>query len=169
MGPTFACHACGHVSTLAHGRWYQNDPEPHIYYALDQVVRDLLNQHGYLPILAAAQLGKDARSVLWSSEFSVIDNQESIELDLCLIVDGNIIVGEAKTNGTLRAEHGTQKAAKRLVRAAQILTADQVVLATNRDSWSRDTYGLVKQAIETNWERGPKPRLVELVRVGIGG
>jgi hypothetical protein len=166
VGPTFPCHACGHTSALIHGRWYEEDAEPHVYYALDQVVRDLLNQHGYLPILAAAQLGKDARSVLWSSEFIVIDGNDSIELDLCLVVDGSIIVGEAKSNGILKAGHGTQEAAKRLVSAAQILTADKVVLATSKDHWTNDTYHLVAEAIETNWLRGPKPRLVELVRVG---
>ncbi|MGY0234018.1 hypothetical protein [Longispora urticae] len=166
VGPTFPCQSCLHVSDLTRGQWYEADLEPHIYYALDQVVRNLLNQHGYLPILAAAQLGKGARSVLWSSEFSVIDDKDSIELDICLIVDGSIIVGEAKSNGTLRADHGTQEAAQRLVRAAQILTADQIVLATSRADWARDTYELVAKAIDSTWLRGPKPQLIELAGVG---
>lgn len=166
VGPTFVCQACGHVSPLVNGRWYAKDHEPHVYYALDQVIRDLLNQHGDLPILAASHLGKNARSMLWSSEFSVVLEDDSIELDLCLIVDGRIIVGEAKSNGILKAEHGTQEAAQRLVRAAQVLTADEVVLATSCRRWAKDTYELVNEAIASHWSSGPQPRLVVLTNVG---
>lgn len=166
VGPTFTCEACEHVSPLIQGRWYKEDPEPHIYYALDQVVRNLLNQHGYLPILAAAELGNNARSVLWTSEFSVVTDSDSIELDLCLIIDGRIIVGEAKSNGILKAEHGTQDAAKRLVEAAHILTADEIVLATSKERWAAGTATLVAQALDTHWKRGPRPRIRELLNVG---
>ncbi|MGW3291392.1 hypothetical protein ACWDR3_42870 [Streptomyces sp. NPDC001002] len=166
VGPAFDCEACGHTSPLARGRWYKDDAEPCWYYALDQVVRDLLRQHGDVPLLAAQQLRQKAASVLWSPELNVTHADGSIELDLCLIVDGRIIVGEAKSNNTLKASKGTQEAAARLVHAAQILTADEIVLATTRPAWARGTRAAVEQAVENQWAHGPRPIVTEMVNVG---
>jgi hypothetical protein len=166
VGPAFDCEACGHTSPLARGRWYKQDAEPCWYYALDQVVQDLLQQHGDVPLLAAQQLRQKAASVLWSPELEVTHAEGSIELDLCLIVDGRIIVGEAKSNNTLKADKGTQEAATRLVYAAQLLTADEIVLATSKHAWARGTRAAVTQAVENQWEHGPRPIVTEMVNVG---
>ncbi|MFC8360823.1 hypothetical protein ACFUIY_13220 [Streptomyces griseorubiginosus] len=166
VGPAFDCEACGHTSALTRGRWYAKDAEPHWYYALDQVVQDLLRQHGDVPLLAAQQLRHNAASVLWSPELVVTDNDGEFEIDLCLIIDGRIIIGEAKSNHTLKASNGTQEAAARLVHAAQLFSADEIVLATSKSAWARDTVSAVTKAVTEGWTRGPKPVVTELVSVG---
>jgi hypothetical protein len=167
VGSTFDCEACGHASGVTRGRWYSKDPEPHWYYAIDQVVRNLLRNHGDVPMLAAHQLRRNASSVLWSPELEVTDSDGSIEIDLCLVVDGRIVVGEAKSNNTLKGEkYGTQASAARLVRAAQILGADEIVLATSRNAWARDTRAVVLRAVEGGWRSGPRPAVTEMLSVG---
>jgi hypothetical protein len=166
VGQTFECHSCGHVSPLSRGQWYIKDTEPHWYYSLDQVVHDLLTEHGDVPLLAAANLSEHASSALWSPELIVTDNSGSVEIDLCLVVDGRIIIGEAKSNGTLRGDKGTQEVARRLVHAAQLLSADEIVLATSQPTWAKGTLSSVQDAVSTSWTRGPQPFINEQTRVG---
>jgi hypothetical protein len=165
VGPTFTCEACGHTSPLVRGRWYKQDPEPHWYYALDQVVQNLLQQNGDVPLLATQQLRQDASSVLWSPELKVTHAQGCIELDLCLIVDGRIIVGEAKSNNSLKAGKGTQEAAARLVQGAQLLSADEIVLATSERAWAKGTRSAVMKAVNEGWQSGPQPIVTELINL----
>ncbi|SHH33103.1 hypothetical protein [Streptomyces sp. 3214.6] len=166
VGPAFDCEACGHASPLTRGRWYARDAEPHWYYALDHVVQDLLQQHGDVPLLAAQRLRQNSYSMLWSPELVVSDAEGSVELDLCLIVNGRVIIGEAKSNHTLKASNGTQEAAARLVRAAQLLSADEIVLATSKRAWAKDTLSAVNTAVNERWASGPRPIVTELVGVG---
>ncbi len=165
VGPTFECHACGHASRLSRGQWYTEDPEPHWHYSLDQVVRDLLEKHGDVPLLAAADLSQQASSVLWSPELEVTDDSGSVELDICLAVDGRIIVGEAKSNRTLSGRKGTEEVARGIARAAQLLRADEIVLATSRAAWARNAINAVQDAVSQSWTRGPQPLIRELTRV----
>ncbi|MCC9711811.1 hypothetical protein E4N62_45340 [Streptomyces sp. MNU76] len=165
VGAAFDCEACGHTSPLVRGRWYSNDPEPHWYYSLDQVVRDLLLQNGDVPLLATRLLQQNTMSVLWSPELKITDAEGAIELDLCLIIDGRIVIGEAKSNNTLKARKGTREAAARLVHAAQLLSANEIVLATSARAWAKDTISTVTQAIEDSWTKGPRPTVTELIDV----
>lgn len=167
VGSTFDCEACGHTSGVTRGRWYSKDPEPHWYYAIDQVVRNLLRSNGDVPMLAAHQLRRNASSVLWSPELEVTDSDGSIEIDLCMVIDGRIFVGEAKSNNTLKGKkYGTQESAARLVRAAQHLSADEIILATSANAWARDTRAAVVRAVEDGWRSGPRPAVTEMLSVG---
>lgn len=91
---------------------YDQDPEPHWYYALDQVARDLLVTHGDVPLLAAADLIRGASSLLWCPELEITDDTGSAEIDICTMVDGRIVIGEAKSNNSLRGDKGTEDVAK---------------------------------------------------------
>jgi hypothetical protein len=166
VGATFDCLACGHVSPLTRGQWYAQDPEPHWYYALDQVVHDLLTHHGDVPILAAAKMGHGASSLLWSPELELTDAVGSIEIDICVVINGRIIIGEAKSNASLRGDKSTEEVAKGLARAAQVLSADEIVLATSRERWATGVVQAVKDAVAANWTMGPRPLISELTRVG---
>ena len=165
VGQTFECHACGHVSSLTRSQWYEQDTEPHWYYALDQVVRDLLVNNGDVPLLAAADLGQRS-AMLWNPELEITDDTGSVEIDICMVVDGRIFIGEAKSNGTLRAEKGPEEVAKGLVHAAQLLTADEIVLATSRTRWTTDVVSRVREAVSGSWTRGPQPMVREITGVG---
>lgn len=165
VGQTFECHACGHISPLARGQWYEKDHEPHWYYALDQVVRDLLGNHGDVPLLAAAELSQRS-GMLWSPELEITDDIGSVEIDICMVLDGRIIIGEAKSNATLRGKKGPEEVAKGLAHAAQLLTADEIVLATSQTRWAKDVVSTVRDAVTKSWTRGPRPLVRELTGVG---
>jgi hypothetical protein len=90
-----------------------------------------------------------------------------VELDLCLIIRGRVIVGEAKSNGRLDAGgKSTSRAAARLVRAAQLLTADEIVLATSQPKWALGALTAVAAALASGWQRGPAPDIVKLTNLG---
>jgi hypothetical protein len=167
VGKAFTCAACGHASNLASGTWYRGDPEPAWNYSLDQVVRTLLEQHGDIPMLAADRLRHGARDFLWAPELCIQGNSRPIEIDICAIVSGRVIVGEAKCNGRLdSAGRSAQQAADRLIRAAQILTADEIVLATSEPSWVPGALAAVETALTTGWQHGPRPKSTMLVSLG---
>jgi hypothetical protein len=163
----FTCSVCRYPSRLARGRWYKGDPEPAWSYDLDQVVRELLRQHGDIPLLAAAHLAEGGRSLLWAPELLVQSNGEEAEVDLCLIIDGRVVVGEAKSNTRLNtADKGTAQAAARLVRAAHILSADEIVLATAQPAWAPGARTAIEAAIAAEWRMGPKLKISTLVGIG---
>jgi len=167
VGKSFVCAACSHTSGVAQGSWYKGDPEPAWNYGLDQVVRDLLRQHGDLPLLTAAHLRRDARDFLWAPELAIEDATGEVELDICLIVDGRVVVGEAKSNGQLGSgRKGTGRASANLVRIAQLLTADEIVLATSEPAWAPGAIPAVERALAAGWQDGPTPKITELVDVG---
>lgn len=166
VGPTFECYACGHASSLTRGQWYERDAEPHWYYSLDQVVRDLLVTHGDVPLLAAADLSRRASSLLWCPELEITDDTGSVEIDICAVVDGRIVIGEAKSNTTLRGDKGTEDVARGLAHAAQLLSADEIVLATSRARWANGVVRTVKDAVSKSWTKGPQPLISERTRVG---
>ena len=130
-------------------------------------MRDLLDKHGDIPLLAAAHLATGKHSPLWAPELLVNLDLRTKELDLCLILDGEIVVGEAKRNGHLQTtDRGTTQEARRLVQAAHLLSADQIVLATAAARWARGVAGAVQDAIATEWQTGPRPKVVEVTSVG---
>ncbi len=167
VGKAFTCAACSHASNLASGTWYKGDPEPAWNYSLDQVVRTLLEQHGDIPMLAADRLRHGARDFLWAPELSIQVEPSSIEIDICAIVNGRVIVGEAKCNGRLDSKgRSARQAADRLIQAAQILTADEIVLATSEPTWAPGALAAVESALTTGWKHGPMPKTTNLVSLG---
>jgi hypothetical protein len=163
----FTCSVCRYPSRLARGRWYKRDPEPAWNYDLDQVVRELLRQHGDIPLLAAAHRAEGSRSLLWAPELLVQANGEEAEVDLCLIIDGRIVIGEAKSNNRLdTADKSTVQAATTLVRTAHILSADEILLATAQPSWAPSARTAIEAAIAAEWRTGPKPRISTVVGIG---
>jgi hypothetical protein len=158
VGPSFRCAACSHASPVTQGRWYKGDPGPAWNYSLDQVVRDLLRQHGDLPLLAAAHLRRNTRAFLWAPELIIAHTTGTVELDICVIVHGHVVVGEAKSNGRLESsDKGTGRAATRLIQAAQLLNADEIVLATSEPAWAPGAITAVQTALAAGWRTGPTP------------
>jgi hypothetical protein len=163
----FGCLLCSYPNRLARGRWYAKQPEPVWNYALDQVVRTLFDQHGDVPLLAATRLSQGAHSFLWAPELRITTaDGKSKELDMCLVIDGQIVIGEAKSNDDIGTSNkGTRRAAEHLVQAAQLLTADQIVLATAQPRWKPGVVEALEQAIGAKWRIGPKPKITLLAEV----
>lgn len=169
LGPSmFSCAACGHMSALTCDAWAKSEPEPVWHYSLDQVVRELQRQHGDIPLLAVDHLSRSHRAVLWSPELAVTKEYGTVELDITVVIDGRIIVGEAKSNGKLSdGKKSLTKAAARLAAAAHTLSADEIVLATATQSWSPGTRSAVEDAVDARWTLGRRPTVTEITSIGV--
>jgi hypothetical protein len=97
--------------------------------------------------------------------------RDTVELDIAVIVNGRIVVGEAKSKGKLGngQKYLTNNSAKGLVAAAKILSADEIVIATATPSWTPGTRQAVTASINTAWASGPQPRVTEITGVGASG
>lgn len=109
-------------------------------------------------MLAIGMLTENARSVLWMTEHEVHlaahdkRAEERFEGDIWLVVDGTIIVGEAKTSGSLgtakEAANRAAKVAARYARLADVFTADRVVFVTAATTWDATSTDAAQTAFD---------------------
>ncbi len=150
LGQTFTCGRCQRASLIVQEAWKQpNDGEPYWYYDLDEVVYQALDHDIRVPILALSQLAEGARSVLIRPEADVWRDGEWIaEVDLWAIIDGKVVVGEAKTDDRLDPERAKErKAASRLAQVAAAVATDEVILATTASAWNPTTITTMNAAL----------------------
>ena len=158
LAQVITCPRCRHRNELSQPRWRRPTHEPAWFYDLDQLVRDLLAANGDLPLLAADRIRQDHQAVLVAHELQLTDPGDPkpfAEIDICLIADGRVVVGEAKTANTISASQ-----IDKLARAAAVLTADEVYLATAADQWTDPTITKLRAALTRAYEplgRRPPP------------
>lgn len=128
---SFSCHRCDTDSVVTQERWRGGD-EPRFYYDLSEVVLQALAQNADVPARAAALIAGRSRSFGERSETEVVTPNGKIEVDLLIIADGKIIIGEAKVGDRLGKSAAEEKKLLRRMKAvAEAITADQVVLASS--------------------------------------
>jgi hypothetical protein len=96
--------------------------------------------------------------LLRAPELSIQEGRNSTEIDICAIVNRRVVVGEAKVNGRLDSSgKSPSQASDRLVRATQVLTADEIVLATTQPAWAPGSLTAVETslAVTGSMARGP--------------
>jgi hypothetical protein len=127
-----------------------DDGEPNWYYDLDEVVYQALRHDVSAPVLALSKLAEGAQSMLVRPEADVYGDQGLLaEIDLWATIDGQIMVGEAKTVSRLDPTRaGERRIAARLADVAQAVTADQVVLATTAPAWNEGSLTLMREALK---------------------
>ncbi len=87
------------------------------------------------------------------------DGQLVAEVDVWAIVDGRLIVGEAKTTDRLASGNlGEERTTGRLVYVAEAITADELVLATTAPAWHPSTRAAVGAKLA---ESLIEPRFIE--------
>jgi hypothetical protein len=156
VGQAFRCWRCRTETVIDSQVVRGEGPEPRWYYALAEVVYQACKHNFNVPVLALHKLAAGARSVLGMTDHQVLfprdDHAESsdhdeVEIDLWGIIDGRIILGEAKTSNQLEATapKRTEKV-RELKRAAEALTADTLVLATAASSWAPSSIDAIKKA-----------------------
>lgn len=160
FGNSFRCTRCRQTTLITRDTWIgglKGEPqtsEPTWYYELSEVVYQALCGNARAPILALAKLKKDARSFLftpelefWSKEGrSAESDKPLIEIDVCALVDGKIVIGEAKIANRLESRPREEdRFLGKFVRAAKQLTADDVAFATTASCWRDAT----KKAIDS--------------------
>ena len=101
-------------------------------------------------VLALSELGQGAQSILVRPEADVYGDQGLLaEIDLWAIIDGQVVIGEAKTVDRLdRTRAGERRIAARMAGVAQAITADQVVLATTAPAWNDQSVAVMQEALE---------------------
>lgn len=137
IGQEYECPQCAAVNSLVSARW-RGGAEPAWYYDLFAPFRDLLKEHGDIPLLAAAELRRESRVYADVPELEFFDletNRAVAEIDLIANVDNEVIVVEAKSSGHFaRGSRGTQT--KKIFRIAHALHADRIILATSEPEWN---------------------------------
>lgn len=106
LSSDFKCRRCGKVQQFTRANW-KHPEEPHFYYALAETVYQCLRNNSDLTILALDHLRKGAKSFEYLPEMDLLNFPragEKHEIDIVCLIDGQIALGEAKTE-PLRPAH----------------------------------------------------------------
>lgn len=156
VGQSFRCWRC-RTETVANSTVVKGGgAEPIWYYALAEVVYQAHAHNFSVPTLALHEVSAQARSVLGMTEHRVklppVDGAgeaDEVEIDIWGIIDGRIVLGEAKSSNQLESTApDRRKKAQRLRRAAEALTADTLVLATAQDDWAPSAIEAIDEAFD---------------------
>ncbi|WP_419703232.1 hypothetical protein [Promicromonospora sp. NFX87] len=166
LGRVYECPRCGAENLLASARW-RSGAEPTWYFDLNTAFRQLLSEHGDVPLLAAHQLRTTARRYADVGELEFLrDGGPIAEIDLVAHVDGSVVVVEAKASADLgEQKSGTtaQKSAAKIADVARTVRADRVVLATTQESWKERDIPLLESALRQRFHPYPAPSVEVLV------
>jgi len=139
VAATFVCRRCAHQQQLVAESWCRTPPhEPAQFYRLDELVLMALRHEVSVPAFAVDALGGSRREarVLWSTELWYEGVRRS-EIDFIVLVEGRLVVGEAKVNGVLGdSQRQADKEVAKTVTAARLLSADDVVFASTT-AWNQ--------------------------------
>ncbi|MEI7653481.1 MAG: hypothetical protein WCJ70_04395 [bacterium] len=148
LGSEYKCGRCGKSQIIKQENWREGN-EPKWFYKLDEVVYQGLSNNMHVPLLTLYSLKKESRSrnpsFLYIPEVVLIKGQYKIELDICCIADGRIVIGEAKK------ETATAAVVDKYANFAKELKKypDEVIFSTFADDWSEEA----KQKISTSIAR----------------
>jgi len=164
------CPRCGTANELARMQWRDPVEEPSWYYDLHPVARDLLADHGEVPLLLSRHLRSTARRYDDVPELELRDDSGKpvAEADLIAVGNDEVIVAEAKSNDALgKNPREVKRAAAKRVRLADVLRADQIVLATTRPEWSASSLREIRSAVTGHpWPAGPRPAVRLITGLG---
>lgn len=135
----FTCPRCATQQQYRRENWLTTK-EPPWHYKLDEIVYQFLHHHGDVALLAADVLQREAqRRFLYSSELKIrseANPDKKLEIDICSIVNNKIVIGEAKSNGSLKDDD--QKPAQVVAKyrsLAKEMGASAVAFATTEPAW----------------------------------
>ena len=125
-------------------------------------MRELLDQDGDVPFLAGKALAEEARTFEDIAELDFIRlGADPDEIDIAALVNGRLLIGEAKRVADLGTKKETSKAIQKLLRVSDLLGADEIVLATTAPGpWKENqTAQLLKAAAGHAWRFGKTPQI----------
>ena len=158
------------ANTLARVQWRDPVEEPSWYYDLHPVARELLGDHGEVPLLLSRHLRSSSRRYADMPELELRDTSGSpeAEADLIAVSDDEVIIAEAKSNDTLGGNaRQVRRAAAKRVRLADVLCADQIVLATTRPEWSTSSITEIRSAVTGHpWPAALQPAVRLITGLG---
>ena len=141
---SFECLRCRTQNAITSTSW-RGENEPTFYYDLAEVVRQSLSNDIDVPVRALGRLKSESSHAFEEiSEVEVWNDSIRMELDLLALVDGRIVIGEAKRGKRLaKTAKVERKWLLQLANLAEEITADEVVFAT-ASSWRDATRELIE-------------------------
>ena len=167
-----SCPHCHASSELVRARWRQPPDEPTWFYHLHPLARDLLKQHGEVPLLLSHHLRSVSRSYTDISELELLDSGNPIaECDLLAAVDGTVIAAEAKSVTRLgRSAQEVKEVINKRIRIARVLRADEIILATTESRWDHTGVRELAAAVRAReWPTGSAPSVRLIIGLGTPG
>lgn len=147
LGTDFRCPRCRRRTPITAASWKKPLTEPLWFYSLSEVLRQALELNAHAPLLALAKLKDRARAFMFEPEMEIFDDLGwHCELDLWVVREGRIVIGEAKTGDRLGTPAETKKLVANLRKVADAIGADDVVVATTSESWSSTVEPSVRAA-----------------------
>ncbi len=123
-----------------------------------------------VPLLLSRHLRSASRHYDDVPELELRDTSNSpvADADLIAASDDDVIVAEAKSNKALGANaKETKRAAAKRVRLADVLRADQIILATTEPEWSDSSITEIGSAVTGHpWPTGRAPAIRLITGLG---
>jgi hypothetical protein len=147
IGHTFGCSRCQKTQVYTKRHW-KSPNEPSWYYKLDEVFYQGYRNGMTVPILTLSYLkSRSISSFLYCPELDVRTNaiarKPDLELDLCCICDGSMVIGQATKQDTLGSKEKARLESNRDIAVG--IRASLLILSTLQDAWSQRTIDTAKQ------------------------
>lgn len=142
LAQSFSCGRCGAMNEFGSARWKVPTDEPPWFYDLHPSARELFQNHGDVPLLAAERLRSTSRRYFDTGELEFRRPgapKPDFEIDLITYTDDGVSVVEAKSNGSLGSSKERDATIRKRFRAAATIDADRVLFAKSAVGWSPET------------------------------
>lgn len=143
ISQNFTCRRCGTTQQYTYPSWrYPN--EPSWFYKLDEMVYQMLRHNGDVTLLTLDALRRESKdSFQFAPELSIKPKdaiKSTMEVDIPCIMNGKMIIGEAKSVDTLAVKGMTSaQVAKKYREMAELLGASGVIFSTSMPAWDETT------------------------------
>lgn len=172
VGQSNRCPRCNSSTPLTSNAWIGLGKEPEWFYDLHSAVSGLIQCNADVPLMTGAYLQSLSRSPaadIPELDFITENRPRPDEIDIVSHTDNQILVGEAKCIDHIGASSQKRKdAANKLVRVAQFLHADQIVLASSAEGpWRQASVDTLANIVNhADWSYGPRPRIRLITEIG---
>ena len=148
ISETFECSRCHRVQRFTSLHW-KSPEQPLWYHQLDEVIYQAIANDGHIPVLALGVLSeRHDHQISFADELKYQEAGATgrwMEADLNCVVQGDIIVGEAKKADRLASSAKHERdIVERYSNLAQRLQASRVVFATAAPKWRPETEKLIR-------------------------
>lgn len=147
VNDTFACERCLTHNQLSPEGIPGGPDSAELSFGLHEVVYQFLSHDGDIPQLALQKLREQSSKFSVAPEASFTQGNKTTELDILALVDGRIVVGEAKKTAKLDRTAANEVAMiKRVRNIAEALTAHQIVFASAVE-WAEATKKRIEEGM----------------------
>jgi len=149
----FRCKRCQRTQHVTRENHVYGELEPGWCYKLDEIIFQFLKHNGDVGILALDYERRGSQtSFLFTTDLELrragaIGGKPDSEIDICCLVDGEIVLGEAKKENRLgQTKRAEVKEINKYTTLADVLGVKRLIFATLAEAWSDETMTNVKNA-----------------------